>query len=429
MKLLLLVCTAFLVGPGVWAQSSQSVIHGKVTAGGSEKGIGNVSIYIANTTVGTFTNERGEFTLTRIPEGKYSLVFSSVGYETYVEQIDTRALKSAYAVVLQAKPAELSEVTIVAGKAETWKKWGAFFSNTFIGASALARQCKLMNKEVVKFYYSKKYNRLTASARVPLIFENKSLGYDVRVNLERFRYDFNTNEVEFAVFPLFIEREGSARERKKWVANRQEAYYGSSIHFFRALCAGNWKEQGFSAHIVSRPDSTMIKMVKNALRNHMVPVVDSAGKVVGYKPDEAQSFTKETMAQYEELLARSNSQNVAKLEYPMEASFDELASAGQDSSSVLLDFDLQVRITYWKKALPKEYYEDRAIDASNPSSGRMVPVVRRTNEGMTTMLELTEGLPVEVFSNGSFMNSDLMFTGWWGWWQKMSTMLPFNYEP
>jgi hypothetical protein len=48
---------------------------------------------------------------------------------------------------------------------------------------------------------------------------------------------------------------------------------------------------------------------------------------------------------------------------------------------------------------------------------------------MTTELELMRGFPVDVFPNGSYLNSDLMFRGYWSWSQKMGNLLPYDYTP
>jgi hypothetical protein len=36
---------------------------------------------------------------------------------------------------------------------------------------------------------------------------------------------------------------------------------------------------------------------------------------------------------------------------------------------------------------------------------------------------------MEVFSNGSNINTDLMFQGYWTWWQKIGNLLPYDYKP
>ena len=49
---------------------------------------------------------------------------------------------------------------------------------------------------------------------------------------------------------------------------------------------------------------------------------------------------------------------------------------------------------------------------------------------MMSELLLINGRPVEVLANGSYFNpEDLLSSGWWGWWEKMGTMLPFDYQP
>ncbi len=48
------------------------------------------SVYFENTVHGTVTNSKGEFVFTHLAEGKYILIISYVGYETYKEEIDLK---------------------------------------------------------------------------------------------------------------------------------------------------------------------------------------------------------------------------------------------------------------------------------------------------------------------------------------------------
>jgi TonB-linked SusC/RagA family outer membrane protein len=87
---------------------TERTVGGKVTSGDGE-GLPGVSVTIKNTTRGTITNAKGEFTL-EVADNDAILVFSFVGYESQELQVGG---KSDIAVVLQESEAALSEVVVI----------------------------------------------------------------------------------------------------------------------------------------------------------------------------------------------------------------------------------------------------------------------------------------------------------------------------
>jgi hypothetical protein len=54
----------------------------------------------------------------------------------------------------------------------------------------------------------------------------------------------------------------------------------------------------------------------------------------------------------------------------------------------------------------------------------------RSSDALQSEITLLNGKPVEVFANGAYFNpQDLLSSGYWGWWEKIGTMLPFDYQP
>ncbi|HEY0041167.1 MAG TPA: hypothetical protein VGB71_10920, partial [Flavisolibacter sp.] len=53
----------------------------------------------------------------------------------------------------------------------------------------------------------------------------------------------------------------------------------------------------------------------------------------------------------------------------------------------------------------------------------------RSADYLMSEINLINGKPVEVLANGSFYHpEDLLSSGYWGWWEKIGTMLPFDYQ-
>src|ERR1700730_4703066 len=80
---------------------SQSAIRGKVISEETKKPLPSVSVYLNNTSIGTITNEQGIFIINKIPPGKFRLVASCVGYETYVKFIDPHEFTREFIISLK----------------------------------------------------------------------------------------------------------------------------------------------------------------------------------------------------------------------------------------------------------------------------------------------------------------------------------------
>jgi hypothetical protein len=172
-------------------------------------------------------------------------------------------------------------------------------------------------------------------------------------------------------------------------------------------------------------DSLMVKRLKQHLREAYSLARDSAGPEGASMSPEA-LLGKSYLDQYDQQLQRL--QDGTPIEYPGEVSPAQIIVA-RDSNVLVLDWDMDLRVSYLRTKVPDRYFSDDVIDPRDPESGRKVPVTRRAMEGMTTLLELGRGFPMEVYPNGSYLNSDLLFQGYWTWWQKIGDLLPYDYEP
>src|ERR1700750_2377669 len=91
---------------------SQSGLKGKVISGETQRPLASVSVYINNTSLGSITNEDGQFTITGIPFGRCKLVASCVGFETYLIIVDPRTLRKDLIITLKPKAEELQSFSV-----------------------------------------------------------------------------------------------------------------------------------------------------------------------------------------------------------------------------------------------------------------------------------------------------------------------------
>ncbi len=366
---------------------SQTVIQGSVMDSATKKPISAASIFISNTSIGVTSSSDGKFSI-RIPQGKFELVVSCIGYNTKV--FASSEVSVVLNVVLSQKVNELEGVVLVPFETKGWEKWGRTFVEAFIGTTDQAEDCSIQNHETIKFRFDKKKNILTAIAREPIIIENKALGYIIKYQLEEFVYNFSERFVFHEGYPLFEQMKGNERKQSRWNKARKSVYEGSQMHFMRSLYRNTLAENGFEVH--------RLKKMVNDERRRVRGVIHRSGM-----PSDSSNYFQNILAQPDQYDVMSS----AKL------TGDSIAYA-VDSLTAGLEFPDHLQITYTKKKVPLAYT-------------RQFP---KNGSAMTSQVKLLSDEPLLISSNGSYHSPrNLLNLGFWSWSEKVSTMLPFDYVP
>jgi len=269
-KVVFLLFSSLLVYTHLLAQGS--VLSGAVRDSATGKPMPGVSVFLNSTSKGTVTRADGSFTLGGIPPGRYELIISAVGYQTFNLAISTHNLPADLKVALHVKASELTEIVVEPYMKDGWKKYGKFFLDNFIGTTENAASCKLKNKEVLRFHYYLKSRKLSVTATDPLIIENKALGYDLEYRLEKFECDFSTNIVSYFGYPLFREMAtDNADTKMEWERRRRYAYLGSEMHFFRTLYKGQLYQDGFIVEHEIEVPNVEKRRVKEIYKPNITP--------------------------------------------------------------------------------------------------------------------------------------------------------------
>lgn len=386
----------------------QGVLGGQVLSADNKQAVASANVYISNSSIGTITDEKGNFMIRNFPAGRYDLVVSCVGYTTQVVTISSTQLPKQLTVLLQPKVNELKEVVVEPYDKNGWERWGNFFIENFIGTSAFARDCKLLNRDVIKFRFSKKKNKLEVIASDRLVIENHALGYLLKYDLTRFEYDFGTRIFLYQGYPLFEEMDSKRAGRlKRWEANREDVYFGSVMHFMRSLYRNKLVEQHFEVRrLIKIPDEEK-KRVKALYRSQAVNAAINGtadGQLPGLRRDSA--------AYYRKVMNEPESMNVLINKI---LTGDSIAYA-LDSVTVGLEFPDYLQVVYTKKKTPPEY--QRML----PRGGFSIP--------LTSELVRTTQNPIMVLSSGNyFEGTNLITSGYWAWSEKIANLLPNEYWP
>jgi len=231
-----------------FAQTANYAISGKVIDAVTKQPLELASVFAQNTTIGTITAVDGSFMLS-LPAGGYTLVITFVDYQTVTKRISMAEVQGKNISIELSRNENLLQDIIVASSNEVkdgWAKYGTFFLDNFIGKTKNSSSCKLVNKEVLKFYFSKKRNSLKVMAEAPLEILNEAFGYTIKYTLDSFTFDYNTMVTAYQGYPLFIDMQATdSVTTNNWATARLNSYKGSMLHFMRSLYNKQLKEEGF----------------------------------------------------------------------------------------------------------------------------------------------------------------------------------------
>ncbi len=238
LRFFLIPCLLFLAN----ALFAQQIISGKVLADKNGNPIQGASIYINNSTRGTTSKADGSFTLQNDEWDNAEVIVSSVGYESVIFKVEKENLqKRNFLVRLNEKSEEMEAVLIITD--EQRRKYLQIFRENFLGVTAEAAASKVTNLNAIYFIAGTgNAGSFTAKSDEPLKIVNKRLGYNVYFDLTAFTWD----PVERTTAFFGYTRYESMGEDKKYLRHRAEAYYGSTMHFFRSLAKRDLESQGYS---------------------------------------------------------------------------------------------------------------------------------------------------------------------------------------
>jgi len=230
---------------GFWAKAQETYsISGKVTDGKGET-LPGATVFLTNSKMVTTANSDGVFSLNGLQPGTYELVVKMLGYNSYNQNVNIQQQSVNITAKLSANATTLNEIVINAKTDPNRARYLQLFTENFIGKSANAAQCKILNPEIIKLHYDKDKDILEAHSNDFIVIENQALGYKINYLLTRFQYDVTNDAFFYEGKPYFEEIKGSDIQQKNWADSRKTAYQGSIRHFFRALFNNTAEAEGF----------------------------------------------------------------------------------------------------------------------------------------------------------------------------------------
>ncbi len=403
MKLILLLISVI----ATIASVAQNKISGTLKDEKTGEPIAFANVFFSNTTFGSSTNDKGEYSFSGFPSGKYDLTFAFVGYTTL--QVPVSFEGNTHLIVRQTLAPEAKLLNEILVKPDTagWARNFRDFSYHLLGNSQYAKKCVIKNPKDVSLYFDKREGVLVAHAKKPIVIENFATGYRINYYLYFFEFQARTGIFNIYGFPQFEEMTGkNERVKKNWLKARQRIYEGSLLHFMRSWRNGSWRENDFS---VSR-----LYRIPNPKRP-------------------SDQFLNEKIKSLRERSGNKLSFSFSSSEKPKVVNGDSLAYFIQ-----LRSLPKEVDSVAKEKLTGKEF--DANGDGGKNFKGlftvkydrleepQYAATVGRADQRIKQQSLLHVLQPINIYDNGYYEDVKSIFLEkYWSWSEKISTLLPLDY--
>jgi len=381
----------------------QHILRGKVQHASTKEAIVGASVYINNSSIGTSTTKDGSYSL-RVPStGNYEVVVVALGYQSESQRMESDSRKELN-FLLHAKVQDIEAVEIAPYLKDGWKEWGQYFTETFIGRSRFAKNTKLLNPEVLQFRYSKNKQLLTVKASEPLRINNKDLGYMISYDLSAYKMDFKN---QYLFFEGTVFMQSNAKVSNKILQHRKEVYASSLLRFLRSIYADNVVSEGYD-----------IRVLKRVVNNQKV----RADSVL-------QPIRQEVHTLYQ---GNWNAYYTANRTVPRDSINQWMAwSAEPKTYSILGDKIPISSLLVVPSDIPGTValkYTDFLYVANDAINFEPQYFSGLGHQLSASLLSMPEGASIYVDQLGNYYPAqNWVLEGYWGWYSKVATMLPFDY--
>ncbi len=395
---------------------AQFTVSGRILNQADTKPVASASVFINNTTIGTKTGSDGTFILQNLKPGNYILVVSVIGFETYKQPVTINNGDLTLPIIdILSKTIALNEVKIKpnANQEKYFNLYYDTFKDEFLGTSKLAKDCEILNPDVLDLDYDEATNVLTASSSGFLEIENNALGYKIKYLLTNFKLDKSKAEINYEGSVLFTEMKGTPGQERRWQQRRQDVYEGSSMHFLRSVLNNNLDEDGFKAlrlPIYANPDRPSDSLIQAKIKQFTF--------MHYYKKDIKTPGSADSLAFWKK---RSGLPKMLQKLEPFPLNKEDIVTRTDQPGVFALGCDNdQVLVMY-----DKNHHFTGVHQLTN--LGNLSYILNKPDNDELTLLRFNE--PYTFFdSNGGISNpNSLVLSGAWVR-NRVADLLPINYE-
>ena len=277
---LLLAGIAMLYTVSASAQISLPIIavDGTVLDAVSREPIPDAYLFVSNSLLSDSTDQEGAFAISGFGAGNFTFVVVASGYETVIDNLRLTYKGGDQSIQIYLKPSE-GEAPSTRSASETTedrKKHLSTFNEFFLGVSSNAKNCEIVNPEILRFERDPQKNAFKASADELLIVDNHALGYRLHMLLQQFEVYPSSRDrsIRYSILVGFTEMESdSKRDNRRWRRNRRDAYRGSERHFLTALTSNELADEGYALMKEGDLQTQQSSGIPGARANDRVPQV------------------------------------------------------------------------------------------------------------------------------------------------------------
>ena len=228
-----------------FVSKAQQVVSGRITDAANGKPLPYTTVYIANTTIGAFSDDSGSYTITIPGQGSYEIMIVYVGYHPVFHKIDEPKPFHHIDFALKTNEIEMKEVIITSASSKHTQRDIDLFWRVLLGQKPSEKGLEVLNPEKVYFYLNSD-SVLTITCKEPIGILNHEMGYNIRYVLKIFKYDYRIDDIIFNGQPNFEELIPKNNfQKNRWEKKRRDVYAVSITHFIRALYRDKTHEEGF----------------------------------------------------------------------------------------------------------------------------------------------------------------------------------------
>lgn len=283
-------------------------IKGRIIDSKNGEPISGASIYIDGTSKGVITDLDGYFSF-YYPEGVNSaLVIRMMGYEM---KRFASPLDSDLSIIMLVQKADELEAVVLELDPWSREKKERLFKQYFLGSTALANDCEILNLDKVRLRFNPVTALMTAKCSEPIIVKNNYLGYLITYDLVDFELIFTKINIDTLARQMNIQLNGLAEKEhfkiretfytgstffqdlhdkpstlKKYNKRRKKMFKVSMLRFFRTLADNRLREDGYfliyDKFSVEPKIHLRVRKLNNfsyiAFRNKKYSIIDSEEK-------------------------------------------------------------------------------------------------------------------------------------------------------
>lgn len=256
--------------------SHSQIIKGTILDKQTKNPVAYAAVYFDGTSVASYTDANGSFRLDVKNNTSMPLTISALGY--YSISVNEFSTERDILVYLEPKVFEIKDVSVNArGNPNIRRENLAVFRREFLGRTKNAKECEIINEDDIRFMTSDDKDTLRAVCLKPIFIVNKVLGYKITYYLNKFTYIKSLYLNQLIGNSLFDEDTIPTSERQKLEARRDNAYFGSKMHFIRSL----WEDDLVPGGYIIKNEKRQLSY-RDLVRNQISTDTGQRKKIIYY---------------------------------------------------------------------------------------------------------------------------------------------------